>query len=119
MSKPLGGRGKKSSYVSTHVRIPDDIKDDVEFLKQMYFDGELDQWKESVKEDAKLAEEYRRILASEKTSDLQPYNLLTSFSATVSLAKTLLKQKKNARETVAKLLSAISGKQITIEDLKD
>jgi len=119
MSKPVGGRSKKASYTSTHVRIPDDIKEDVEFLKQLYFDNKLEEWKSSVKEDARLAAEYRRILASDDPSNLQPFNLLTSFSATITLAKTLLKQKKSTKVIIAKLLSAISGKQVTPEDLAD
>lgn len=82
MSAPKGGRGIKAPYKSTHVRIPDDIKPQVEQLKQAYFEGlDLD----------KCVEEQKP---------------LTSNQA-VDIAREILKQKKSARVSMQKLLTAL------------
>jgi hypothetical protein len=36
MNKPIGGRGKKAPYETTHVRIPVDLKSQVEELVESY-----------------------------------------------------------------------------------
>ena len=41
MNKPIGGRGKKAPYETTHVRIPVDLKSKVEELVEAYRNNEL------------------------------------------------------------------------------
>ncbi len=78
MSKPKGGRGKEASYKSTHVRIPDVIKDRVEKLKEQYFSGQLEFADELTAEDHRLANEYRKLLTSNGQNDNSNRKLLTS-----------------------------------------
>jgi dTDP-4-amino-4,6-dideoxygalactose transaminase len=118
MTKELGGRGKKAPYISTHVRIPEPIKYRVENLKQLYLDGQLEYIDECLASDHKLANEYRAFLDNNDDLTLSINNSLTSLDSAVESAKNLLKQKKSARETVAKLLSIIYGADIKVDDLK-
>lgn len=118
MSKPIGGRGKKAPYESTHVRIPEPLKDRVEQLKALYLDGQLEYNDQLIAEDHRLANEYRKVLTGNSVNINSLQKSLTSLEDTLELAKKLLKQKKSARETVAKLLTGIYGKGITVEDLK-
>jgi vacuolar-type H+-ATPase subunit I/STV1 len=63
--KPVGGRGKVAQgYKSTHVRIPDVLKDRVEQLKEQFFNGSLGYADELITEDHRLANEYRKLLTS-------------------------------------------------------
>lgn len=62
MNKPVGGRGKKAPYETTHVRIPVDIKDRVEKLKEQFILGHLDFVDELTAENNRLASEYRKLL---------------------------------------------------------
>ena len=38
MPKPVGGRGRKNKYETTHVRVPKPIKDQVESLISRFHD---------------------------------------------------------------------------------
>lgn len=77
--KPVGGRGKKAvGYKSTHVRIPDAIKDRVEKLKEQYFSGHLDFVDELTAENNKLANEYRKLLTGNAQDTNFDKHLLTS-----------------------------------------
>lgn len=132
MSKQIGGRGKKAPYESTHVRIPLPIKDRVEELKNLYINEQLEHHDYLTAEDHRLAGEYKKLL-SESNGKLQcrdnPLtgineefdcrdNPLTGIDEALELAKKLLKQKKSAKDTVAKLLTGIYGREITIDELK-
>jgi dTDP-4-amino-4,6-dideoxygalactose transaminase len=119
MNKPVGGRGKKAPYEQTHVRIPLPIKDRVENLKQMYLDGSLEHYEEILVRDAKLAREYENLLTGSKGKVNSEENPLPSLRNALQEAKRLLKQKKSAKETVAKLLTALYATNISVEDLKD
>lgn len=79
-----GGRGIKAPYTTTHVRVPVDLVEKVEELKQHYFDT--------------------------KTTPQKP---LTRNEA-ISLAREILKQKKSARISLSKLLTGLYGSEIEL-----
>lgn len=86
MSKPLGGRGNKAPYETTHVRVPVPIKPELE----------------------RLIEEFRQ----GKTQ--HPENMLTTLQDALATAREILKQKKSARVSLEKLLTVIYGENITL-----
>lgn len=86
MIKPTGGRGKKAPYTSTHVRVPDALVLEVEALKRRYFNPD----------------------------DEQPINPLTSIEDAMAIAKGILTQKKSARISLEKLLTALYGGDVTL-----
>jgi len=114
MEKPKGGRGKHADYQSTHVRIPDIIKERVEHLKELFFSGELDQHDERVNRAMQLLQD------SEK--DIQLTNVdspVLDLKQAITEAKKILKMKKSARESLTKLLTALYNVEVTKEDLID
>lgn len=114
-----GGRGKKAPYESTHVRIPEPIKDRVEELKRLYISGTLEQHDELVKEDFRKAREYENLLTGSNPKVDSSQNSLPSLEDAQAIAKKLLRQKKSSRETIAKLLTALYGDTVSIDDLKE
>lgn len=86
MSKPVGGRGQKAPYETTHVRVPVPIKPDVERL--------IDQFKEGISRETE--------------------NSLTSIDDAVAIAKGVLLSKKSARVSMQKLLTAIYGQNVEL-----
>jgi hypothetical protein len=42
MSKPVGGRGHKASYQTMTIRIPIDVKEQVEEIVERFRDGDLE-----------------------------------------------------------------------------
>jgi hypothetical protein len=95
MTKPVGGRGYKAPYETTHVRVPLDIKHDVEVLIDNYRNKVL-----GIVEDKPLT-----------TSEDKP---LTSLEQGLSLAQEVLARKQSARKSMALLLSAIYGKEVSL-----
>ena len=133
MNKNVGGRGKKSPYESTHVRVPLPMKDRVEELKQLYINGSLEHYDQLLKDDYDKARLYENLLTGSNEKLNSSQNLLTgskekvnsnqnplpTLDDAVTQARLLLKQKKSARETIAKLLTGLYGTMISVEDLKD
>jgi hypothetical protein len=117
MDRNVGGRGKKSPYESTHVRVPLPIKDRVEELKQLYINGALEYHDQLLKDDHDKARKYENLLTGSEDKVNPSQNSLPSLDDAIVQAKSLLKQKKSARESVAKLLTGLYGKTVTAEDL--
>lgn len=86
MPKPVGGRGNKAPYETTHVRVPVPIKPEVEQLINRFFEGG-----DSIQEKK-----------------------LTTLEDAVTVAKSILTQKKSARVSMEKLLTAIYGENIAL-----
>jgi hypothetical protein len=86
MPKPAGGRGRKAPYESTHVRVPEPIKLEVQRLIERFHDNYSD------------------------TST----NLVTSLPEAVVAAKGILAQKKSARVSLEKLLTALYRSEIKL-----
>lgn len=93
MNKPLGGRGKKAPYETTHLRIPVPIKTDIE----------------------KLIENYRlSVIDGIETHD----NGLMSVEDAKLLTRKLIKSKTSKIDTLIKLLTSIYGVEITKDELE-
>ena len=92
MNKPLGGRGKKAPYETTHLRIPLPIKTDIE----------------------KLIENYRlSVIDGIETHD----NGLMSVEDAKLLTRKLIKSKTSKIDTLIKLLTSIYGVEISKDEL--
>lgn len=95
MTKPVGGRGYKAPYTTTHVRVPTDIKPDVEALIDNYRCRIL-----GITDNNSLT-----------TSDDKP---LTSLDEVLVLAQEILARKQSARKSMSLLLSAIYAKEVKL-----
>ena len=93
MNKPLGGRGKKAPYETTHLRIPVPIKADIE----------------------KLIENYR--LSVIDGIEFQDNGLMSVEDAKL-LTRKLIKAKTSKIDTLIKLLTSIYGMEITKDELE-
>lgn len=123
MAKPKGGRFKRASYDSTHVRLPDVLKSRVEELKDVFFEGgieAIEYREELIARDCKLARKYEKLIGDTD-------NLLTSKSSkclldrnqAIELVKKLLRSKKSKVDSFVNLLTSIYGVEITKEDLTE
>jgi hypothetical protein len=93
MNKPLGGRGKKAPYETTHLRIPVPIKTDIE----------------------KLIENYRlSVIDGIESND----NGLMSVEDAKLLTRKLIKSKTSKIDTLIKLLTSIYGVEISKDELE-
>ena len=93
MNKPLGGRGKKAPYETTHLRIPVPIKADIE----------------------KLIENYR--LSVIDGIEFQDNGLMSVEDAKL-LTRKLIKAKTSKIDTLIKLLTSIYNVEITKDELE-
>lgn len=94
MIKPIGGRGKKAPYETTHLRIPLPIKDKVERM--------IDNYRLEVLEGIKTGSEVKLSLEDAKL-----------------LTRKILEAKRQTKiEAIANLLTGIYGVQITKQDLE-
>lgn len=94
MTKPIGGRGKKAPYETTHLRIPIPIKPQIESMIEAYRLSVIDG-------------------IDSPNSDLLP------LGDAIELSKKLLKSKTAKSDTLAKLLTAIYHTEVTKLDLMD
>lgn len=94
MVKPLGGRGIKAPYETTHMRVPVPLKPDIEAM----------------------IDDYRKNLLTGNDADTIEKQL-TSLSEAIRAAKSLVRSKKSARRSMARLLTAIYGTTVSFDDL--
>ena len=92
MPKPVGGRGKKAPYQTTHLRVPVPLKASLEALIEAYRGDSSD------------------------TVEI-PDDALIALDEAKTIAAQLLKSKRAKVETIAKLLTAIYKTEVTKEDL--
>lgn len=85
-----GGRGVKAPYQTTHVRIPVEIKDQVEKLSKAF-----------------------------KAGSQQETNEFVSFDEAVGIARKILREKKSASHSLAKLLTVIYGEKVDLKELRE
>jgi len=93
MGVPVGGRGNKAPYGTTHMRVPVPIK---EILEQL-----VEKYKQAVVE------------GQEVNLELNSTNVLSLEQATEK-AKQILAQKKSAKLSLKNLLTAIYGVEIEL-----
>lgn len=117
MPKSVGGRGKTAPYKTVMVRTPEPIKERVEELKQLYFSGQLEEYDKSIANAIDLSNKYKEELLNKQLSD-DDFLKVTNRDEILDLSRRLLKHKKSTKETVRKLLSALLGENITLEDLQ-
>jgi hypothetical protein len=79
MTGRAGGRGKKAPYTTTHVRVPEPIKHEVERLIAVFHDAGIS----------------------------EPEKPLTTLGEAVAIAQNVLIQKKSAKVSMEKLLTAL------------
>lgn len=92
-----GGRGHKAPYDTTHVRVPVPLKPKVDIL----------------------VEEYKNYVLEGKVSETEKWGVsaamtLTSLDEALGIARSILKQKKSAKESLTKLLTALYGGEIKL-----
>ena len=92
MTKPIGGRGKKAPYETTHMRIPLPLKNQIE----------------------QLIEDYRLSILD---GIERPVEELIPLDEALIIAQKLLRSKTAKNDTVAKLLTSIYKTDISKEDL--
>jgi hypothetical protein len=95
MNKPVGGRGYKAPYTTTHVRVPTDIKPQVEALIDNY--------------RAKIME-----VDDNNSLTTSVDNLLPTLEEGVKLAQGIIDRKQSARKSMALLLSAIYNQEVKL-----
>ena len=143
MTKPVGGRGNKAPYESTHVRVPLPIKPKVQALIDEFRESQIEQPKkaltslevdeedetdeeedsdepsnlETIKSQAEMIQNYISEIRFLNLK-LEQSNSLTSLEDAKQTAKTILKAKKSASQSVVKLLTSIYQVEVTVEDLK-
>ena len=147
MVKPVGGRGNKAPYESTHVRVPVPIKAKVQALIDDFRDSQTEQPKkvltgldetgldeiedegdeqdedsepsdlETIKSQAETIRGYASEIQFLKHK-LEQLNSLTSLEDAKQTAKTILKAKKSASQSVVKLLTSIYQVEITTDYFK-
>jgi hypothetical protein len=102
MTKPLGGRGKKAPYETVVIRVPIPLVPNVE----------------------QMIEDYRSLVISGENLELDEHSkstlisTLPTCSEAIEEAKKIVKFKKSAAESLAKLLQVIYRGEITKEDLR-
>lgn len=86
MSKQVGGRGKRAPYATTHVRVPEPIKAEIE----------------------RLIRNFHEDCSSETTMQV------TDLSDAIAIAQGILLQKKSARVSIEKLLTALYKTEVKL-----
>lgn len=104
MAYSKGGRGRQAPYTTTHVRVPDPLKAEIDTLISVWRDL-VDAG--TVSPTEAVTEMYKKL----------GYAQLSLFDALVEAQK-ILKQKKSASKSVVKLLTAIYGYEVSEEELK-
>jgi uncharacterized protein YyaL (SSP411 family) len=142
MVKPLGGRGLKAPYETTHVRVPIPIKASVQALIDEFRERQiqspikpltsLDETEdeqdeqeeggepsdsETIKSQAEMIQAYASEIHFLKHK-LDELNSLTGLEEAKESARSILKAKKSATQSVVKLLTSIYQVEITTDDLK-
>ncbi|KAM3104927.1 hypothetical protein [Phormidesmis sp. 146-33] len=152
MAKPVGGRGNKAPYESTHVRVPIPIKSEVQALidefREKYsgqankpltalrsqdLENEKDDGLEDddlehddphrysdseiIKTQWKMIQDLRLEIESLNLR-LDKANSLTSLDEAKDSARSILRSKKSASQSLAKLLTSIYQVEVTVENLR-
>jgi hypothetical protein len=121
MNKPIGGRGKKAPYETTHVRIPVDLKPQVELLIKEFRDNGCVP-KDSIIENPstnsddfmqKMIQEFKNndMLIIQKSNEVSHDTLISKLNLKleecIKLANELLATRATKKEVVSKLLTSI------------
>jgi hypothetical protein len=127
-NKQIGGRGKKAPYETTHVRIPVDLKPQVEVLIEQFRNNGFvvgSQIAESSSTNSsefiqQMIEEFRKnnLVIVESTNEISQEDLMNCLSVkveqSIKVANELLATRATKKEVVNKLLTAIYGIEIIL-----
>ena len=128
MSKPIGGRGRKAPYETTHVRIPIDLKPQVELLVQQFRDNGCVVENHIVENSStnsdnfiqRMIQEFKNndLLIVQNTNEISQYELMSNLNLkledSVKLANELLATRATKKEVVNKLLTALFGIEVKL-----
>jgi hypothetical protein len=121
MNKPIGGRGKKAPYETTHVRIPVDLKSQVEELVENYrnsglavaeknSDNTINNLSINYHELVKIMIEKFKdndLFISENLNKKCSSNLCLNIEQSIELANSLLLSSRTKKAVAENLLTAI------------
>lgn len=121
MSKPIGGRGKKASYETTHVRIPVDLKPQVELLVKEFRDNGCVVKDNTVESSPSSSDDFMQKMiqefknndmfiihqSNEISHDILISELNLKLEESIKLANELLTTRATKKEVVNKLLTAL------------
>ena len=127
MDKPIGGRGKKAPYETTHVRIPVDLKPKVELLVEEFRENGCVLKDNTVKSSPtvsddfiqKMIQEFKNndILIIQQSNEISHDTLISKLKLKreefIELANKLLTTRATKKELVTRLLTALF--QVEIE----
>jgi hypothetical protein len=128
MNKPIGGRGKKAPYETTHVRIPVDLKPQVELLVEKFRDNGCVVDNEvpdrllpnSDNFIQKMIEEFKKenLFIAQQINENPDNNVINSVNLnleqSIELANQILLTRATKKELVNKLLTALFGIEVTV-----
>jgi hypothetical protein len=107
MEKPKGGRGKRVQYNTEMVRIPEPIKDRVLQLKQMFYDGQLEDYDNKLTNEPPLTEDEQKLISSLEDALVIARELIADNA----------KKKKSVKHLMAKLISSLFNANVNPDDL--
>ena len=127
MDKPIGGRGKKAPYETTHVRIPVDLKPKVELLVEEFRENGCVLKDNTVKSSPtvsddfiqKMIQEFKNndMLIIQQSNEISHDTLISKLKLKreefIELANKLLTTRATKKELVTRLLTALF--QVEIE----
>jgi hypothetical protein len=126
MDKPIGGRGKKAPYETTHVRIPVDLKAQVEKLTEDYRNNGLSTSPENSQQSTpnesinyrefvnSMIDEFKKngMYFDRDEKRKHQLSLAISEDEAFELAKKYMTEMRTKKLVVASLLSRIYGTEI-------
>jgi hypothetical protein len=127
-NKQIGGRGKKAPYETTHVRIPVDLKPQVELLIEEFRNNGFTIDNQIINNPSinssefikQMIEEFKNnnMLIIQETNDISDDKIMSylnlKLEESVKLANKLLATRATKKEVVNKLLTALFGIEVEI-----
>jgi hypothetical protein len=128
MDKPIGGRGKKAPYETTHVRIPVDLKPQVEKLVEKFRNNECVTDMESnqnlsINSDnfiQKMIQEFEKnnLFIIQESNEISQDTLMNALNLnleqSIELANNLLATRATKKQVVEKLLTSLFGLEVKL-----
>jgi hypothetical protein len=128
MNKPIGGRGRKAPYETTHVRIPVNLKTQVELLVEQFRDNGYVVENHTIENSSsdsdefmeKMIHEFKKnnLIVIQNTNEISQYELMSHLNLkleeSIKLANELLATRATKKEVVNKLLTALFGIEVKL-----
>ena len=128
MNKPTGGRGRKAPYETTHVRIPVDLKPQIELLVEEFRENGCLAENHIVKNSStdsddfiqRMIQEFKNndMLIIQSNNEISQHELISHLNLkleeSIKLANELLATRATKKEVVNKLLTTLFGIEIKL-----